>query len=183
MPFWPKSYYWPTSYFWQNSHIWPQSIFWPWRTWSNLASYTLNNLYPILFGYLDLPIQNIGRPKYRFIGQALWLECVDFENITHWSNPFDIIFKYLLLSFQNYEFAGLIFSGLSSTSLKVHFQVWNNISIRMSHWRHTMVNGTEFWITCKRLKLLRKAGRLQLIQNSAPSTIVWRQCDIRMDQR
>ena len=43
-----------------------------------------------------------------------------------------------------------------------------------------IVDGAEFWITCKRLKLLRKAGRLQLIQNSAPSTIVWRQCDIRI---
>ena len=26
---------------------------------------------------------------------------------------------------------------------------------------------------------MRKAGRLQLIQNSAPSTIEWHQCDIR----
>ena len=52
--------------------------------------------------------------------------------------------------------------------------------IQMSHWRHTMVNGAEFWISCKRLKLLRKAGCLQLIQNSAPSTSVWRQCDIRI---
>ena len=35
-------------------------------------------------------------------------------------------------------------------------------------------------VNFKQLKLLRKSGRLQLIQNSAPSTIVWRQCDIRM---
>ena len=55
-----------------------------------------------------------------------------------------------------------------------------NLSIRMSHWHHMMVDGAEFWITCKRLKLLRKAGRLQSIQNSAPSTIRWRQCDIRI---
>ena len=39
----------------------------------------------------------------------------------------------------------------------------------MSHWRHTMVDGAKFWIICNWLKLLRKAGRLQLIQNSAPS--------------
>ena len=32
----------------------------------------------------------------------------------------------------------------------------------------------------KRLKLLRKAGRLQLIQNLAPSVTQWRQCDIRI---
>jgi hypothetical protein len=35
-------------------------------------------------------------------------------------------------------------------------------------------------VNFKQRKLLRKSGRLQLIQNSAPSTIVWRQCDIRM---
>ena len=33
--------------------------------------------------------------------------------------------------------------------------------ILMSHWGHMMVNGAEFWIICKQLKLLRKAGRLQ----------------------
>ena len=54
------------------------------------------------------------------------------------------------------------------------------LCIWMTHWRNTMVDGAEFWIICKRLKLLRKGGHLQLIQNSAPSTIVWRQYDIRM---
>ena len=43
-----------------------------------------------------------------------------------------------------------------------------------------MVDGTKFLITCRRLKELRKASRLQLIQNSAPSTIYWCQCDIQM---
>ena len=32
-----------------------------------------------------------------------------------------------------------------------------------------MKQGHLFWITCKPLKQLRKAGLLQLIQNSAPS--------------
>ena len=41
-----------------------------------------------------------------------------------------------------------------------------------------MVDGAKFLITCKQLKLLRKAVRLQLIQNSAPSTIVRRQCKV-----
>ena len=40
--------------------------------------------------------------------------------------------------------------------------------------------GYLFWITCKRPKLLRKAGRLQLIQNSTPSVAGMRQCCIRM---
>ena len=37
-----------------------------------------------------------------------------------------------------------------------------------------------FWITCNRLKLLKKAGWLQLIQNSTPSVALMRQCCIRM---
>ena len=40
-------------------------------------------------------------------------------------------------------------------------------------------HGCLFWITCKRLKLLRKASCLQVIQNSAPSVVRWCQCDIR----
>ena len=52
----------------------------------------------------------------------------------------------------------------------------------MSHWRlTTMVDGAELWISCKRLKLLRKADRLQLIQNLAPSVARRRQCDIRIN--
>ena len=40
--------------------------------------------------------------------------------------------------------------------------------------------GLLFWITCKRLKLLRKAGCLQLIQNLAPSVGGRHQCCIRI---
>ena len=43
-----------------------------------------------------------------------------------------------------------------------------------------MLDGAKFWINCQRLRILRKASHWQLIQNSAPSTIVWRQCDIRI---
>ena len=43
-----------------------------------------------------------------------------------------------------------------------------------------MVDAAKFRITCKQLKLQRKAGRLQIIQNSEPSTILWRQCGIRI---
>ena len=49
----------------------------------------------------------------------------------------------------------------------------------MSHWRHRATESTEFWISRKQLKLLRKAGRLQLIQNLAPKVARRRQCDIR----
>jgi len=38
--------------------------------------------------------------------------------------------------------------------------------------------GHLFWITCKWLKLLRKASHLQVIQNSAPSVVRRCQCDI-----
>ena len=41
-----------------------------------------------------------------------------------------------------------------------------------------MVDAAKFQITCKQLKLQRKAGRLQIIQNSGPSTILWRQYGI-----
>ena len=53
----------------------------------------------------------------------------------------------------------------------------------MSHWRHTMVDGTKFWISYQQLPFLSSFGRWQLIQNLAPSTIVWHQCDIRMDMQ
>ena len=72
-----------------------------------------------------------------------------------------------------------------------------SISSKLNHSRHFMHcismylhptvtyaaaehQGRLFWITCKQLKLLRKASRLQVIQNSVPS-VVWRcQCDNRI---
>ena len=39
---------------------------------------------------------------------------------------------------------------------------------------------TKAYFACKRLNLLRKASRLQVIQNSTPSVAGWRQCDIRI---
>ena len=54
--------------------------------------------------------------------------------------------------------------------------------IRMSHWRHTMVDGAEFWISCKWPAFLSSFSCLQVIQNLAPSTIVWCQCDIKLHQ-
>ena len=44
----------------------------------------------------------------------------------------------------------------------------SDASIWMSHWRHTMVDGAKFWISCKRLKLLRRAN---LITDSKFSAI------------
>ena len=58
----------------------------------------------------------------------------------------------------------------------------NHQSIGMSHWRHMMVDGTKFYISCKWLRSLREASRWKLIHNSAPFTIVWCQCDIRIDK-
>ena len=53
--------------------------------------------------------------------------------------------------------------------------------IRMSHFRHTMVDGAEFWISSKQPAFLSSFSPTQVIQNSAPSTIVWRQCDFRIE--
>ena len=58
----------------------------------------------------------------------------------------------------------------------------NHQSIGMSHWLHTMVDGTKFYISCKWLRSLRKGSHWKLIQNSAPFTIVWCQCDIWIDK-
>ena len=52
--------------------------------------------------------------------------------------------------------------------------------IPISHWLHMMVDGTEFWNICKLPAFLSNFSRLQVIQNSAPSTIVWCQCDIQL---
>ena len=44
----------------------------------------------------------------------------------------------------------------------------------------TKHKGRLFWITCKWLKLLRKASCLHMIQNLVPSVVRRRQCDIWM---
>ena len=57
------------------------------------------------------------------------------------------------------------------------------LSIPMSHWCHLMLDVAEFWITCKRLKLLRKASCLEVTQRLAPFSIIWHQCDIWITTR
>ena len=58
--------------------------------------------------------------------------------------------------------------------------LWIVSTIWMSYWCHTMVDGAEFCIRCQWLVFLSILSCWQLIQNSAPSTIVWHQCDIRI---
>ena len=48
-----------------------------------------------------------------------------------------------------------------------------NEIIRMSDWHQQMVDGAEFWISCKWLKALRKASQWHPIKCSGPSTICW----------
>ena len=60
------------------------------------------------------------------------------------------------------------------------FKTASILLIQMSHWRHTMLDGAKLWISCEWLAFLNISGRSQMIQNSAPSTIVWCQCDIRI---
>ena len=50
----------------------------------------------------------------------------------------------------------------------------------MSHWCHKMVNGAKCLISYQRLAFLSSFGPWQLIQNLAPSSIIWRQCDIEI---
>ena len=74
----------------------------------------------------------------------------------------------------------LILAYQANSLDKVEFTKFASKIIWMSHWRHTMVDGAEFWISCECLALLSIISSWQLIQNSAPSTIVWHQCDIQM---
>ena len=76
--------------------------------------------------------------------------------IVMWFNPFYII----------------ISEGLSWVLLYAY--LGNFKPIQMSHWCDTMV------VSCQRLTLLRKDSSWSLIQNLASSSIVYRQCDIRI---
>ena len=51
---------------------------------------------------------------------------------------------------------------------------WNICRIRMSHWRHTMVDGAKFWISYQQLRLLRKASHWQLIQKGLGHKMAYR---------
>ena len=55
------------------------------------------------------------------------------------------------------------------------FQLMNNPAVTYADAEH---QGHLFWITCKWLKLLRKASHLQVFRNSAPSVARRHQCDI-----
>ena len=46
-----------------------------------------------------------------------------------------------------------------------------------------MVDGAKFWFSYQWLAFLSALSRWQLFQNLAPSTIVWRQCDIPIIKR
>ena len=61
----------------------------------------------------------------------------------------------------------------------IQLKVRSNPAVTYATFQH---QGRLFWITCKRLELLWKAGRLQLIQSSTPSVALMRQCCIRMDK-
>ena len=57
------------------------------------------------------------------------------------------------------------------------FQLMNNPAVTYADAEH---QGHLFWITCKWLKLLRKASHLQVFRNSAPSVARRHQCDIQI---
>ena len=53
----------------------------------------------------------------------------------------------------------------------------------MSNWHHTLVDGAKFLIHYQQQAFLSSFGCWQLIQNLAPSTIVWGQCDMGIDMQ
>ena len=83
----------------------------------------------------------------------------------------------LILNFFSKGIGEMRFGALSWRAF-IH-KVWLN-RIWMSHWRHTMVDGAELWIGYKWPAFLSSFSCLQMIQNSAPFTIMWPQCDIRI---
>ena len=71
----------------------------------------------------------------------------------------------------------ITWAHVNQNLFRVYYSLVKNI-IQMSHRCHTMVDGTEFWISCQWLASLSILSRWQLFQNSVLSTIVWRQCAI-----
>ena len=59
----------------------------------------------------------------------------------------------------------------------IKINTYNNPAVTYAADKH---QGRLFWITCKRLKQLRKASCLQVIQNLAPSVVRHCQCDIEI---
>ena len=103
--------------------------------------------------------------------------------MTSWTSIKNLVFET--------NFSGKIYGMQENRKLftKINILSWELLDIWaasstiiwMSHWRHTMLDGTEFWISCYWLASRSKCSHRQLIQNSAPSTIVWCQCDIQID--
>ena len=60
-----------------------------------------------------------------------------------------------------------------------HYLIWYKIQLLYLNLFRPNLDVT-FWIRFQRLRVLRIASCWQLIQNLAPSTIVWRQCDIQI---
>jgi hypothetical protein len=82
--------------------------------------------------------------------------------------------EHILEAFTNYVWPNFAhFDHLHGILYSLHlptpgWQLWkNSFTIQMSHWRHTMVDGAKFWISCKRPAFLSSFSRLQLIQKSA----------------
>ena len=77
------------------------------------------------------------------------------------SNSFELVFFFMLRIVNFWSFFHHL---MQSLPLKVFVRIPSKTpySIRLTHWRHMMVYGAKFWIICKQLKLLRKAGHLQI---------------------
>ena len=81
-----------------------------------------------------------------------------------------------------YALSPCVSLALNTLSLKMERKINKIFFIWMSHWRHWVTEGAEYWISCKPPAFLSNFSSLQLIQNSAPSVTRWRQRDIWMPQ-
>ena len=136
---------------------------------------------PGCINYFDIH----ARPELSRLGSAVQLSsrtmvfffffwsCKDFCKHNHWNpNPFH---QFITLASNL-----LIFPMRKGPLFQCQIIVQYHPAITYATAEH---QGRLFWITCKGLKLLRKAGCLELIQNLAPSVAGRRQCCIWIERK
>ena len=132
------------------------------------------------FKFIPFPCKVFSSQNMHIIWDSSWIKC----HIMSY-NWIRIMWHRMFLQF-THNLKLRPFKFLHITNIQAYASMtkfWPSTlfsTIRMSHWRHTMVDVAKFWINCQRLAILSTLSCWQLIQNLTPSTIVWRQCDIRI---
>ena len=102
------------------------------------------------------------------------------QNCSFWELNLKILFLWFFLPWAT--FMVISFMLWVKTKKNCH---WNfcsgpsNLDVTLTPHNAYHCNGDKFWISCQRLRILRKASHSQLIQNSTLFTIVWSQCEFK----